>query len=299
MSQITASVVLYNTPELQLTRLLDSIAQSTIPVETYLIDNSPVPLGFSCAHFPRVTYLKVTENKGYGAGHNIALRKIIHNAAFHFVLNPDIYFGPAELEKMIGFMEHDPEIGQVMPKILYPDGNLQYLCKLLPTPVDLLVRRFSPEPFRKVIQHHSDRFELRFTRYESVMDVPCLSGCFMLLRTSALREIGLFDERFFMYLEDFDLTRRIHAQFRTVFFPGATVVHDHARESYKKPRALWNHIRSAMKYFNKWGWLLDAQRSDANRSTLQALSSQPHNPSPLTMPPKSSPPRPRKSDDCH
>jgi len=66
-------------------------------------------------------------------------------------------------------------------------------------------------------------------------------------------QIGFFDERFFMYPEDIDITRRMHTEFRTVFYPGATVVHDHARQSYKSMRALWVHLYNLVRYFNKMG----------------------------------------------
>jgi GT2 family glycosyltransferase len=91
----------------------------------------------------------------------------------------------------------------------------------------------------------------------------------MLFRTSALLQIGLFDERFFMYPEDIDITRRVNARFRTLFFPGATIVHDHGRDSYKNARALWVHMMNVVKYFNKWGWFHDPARSKVNRETLQ------------------------------
>ena len=268
MSEITASVVLYKTPESQLTRLLDCIARSSVQVNTYLIDNSPAPIDLPCFRVPDIIYIRAKANKGYGAGHNIALRAILDSSEFHFVLNPDIYFEPTELGKMIQFMRQDSAIGQLMPRVIYPDGSLQYLCKLLPTPADLFFRRFSFGLLKNFALRRNERYELRHTNYDQVMDIPNLSGCFMLLRTAALRRVGLFDERFFMYLEDFDLTRRVHAEFRTVFFPGATVLHDHARASYRSAQALWTHTRSAVRYFNKWGWLSDSQRSKFNREAL-------------------------------
>lgn len=222
-------------------------------------------------HLPNITYIKSEQNRGYGAGHNIALRKVLDGSDFHFVLNSDIYFEPMELEKMIQFMGQDPTIGHLMPRVIYPSGQLQYLCKLVPTPADLFLRRFSFTPFRDMTRRRSERFELRFTNYDETMDVPYLSGCFMLFRTAALRRIGIFDERFFMYPEDIDITRRMHAEFRTVFYPRATVIHDHARESYKSARALWVHVYNVAKYFNKWGWFHDPQRSRVNRKILEQL----------------------------
>jgi GT2 family glycosyltransferase len=271
MTKITASMVLYNTPAAQLERLLDCIGRSSVSPITYLIDNSPKALDHPCFHRPNVTYVRAERNNGYGAGHNIALRKVLDDSDFHFILNPDVHFEATELEKMIQFMEADPTIGHLMPKVIYPDGHLQYLCKLLPTPADLFLRRFSFAPLRGMTRRQSERFELRFTNYDKTMDVPFLSGCFMLFRTAALRKIGIFDEQFFLYAEDLDLARRMHAEFRTVFYPGATVVHDHARESYKSARALWVHIFSMAKYFNKWGWFYDPQRAKVNRDTLERL----------------------------
>ena len=271
MSTITASIVLYNTPESQLERLLDCIRGSSVELRTYVVDNSPTPVDFPCLHLPGVTYLRADTNRGYGAGHNIALRKILQTSEFHFVLNPDIYFDDTELEKMLHFIKQDSTIGQLMPRINYPDGSLQYLCKLLPTPADLFLRRFSFGLFRQSIRRRVESFELRFTNYNTVMDIPYLSGCFMLFRASALHKVGLFDERFFMYPEDIDITRRMHEEYRTVFYPEATVIHDHARESYKSAWALWVHISNLIKYFNKWGWILDPKRSKINRDTLQRL----------------------------
>ena len=269
--RITASIVLYNTPEAQLSRLLSCIEHAKIIQHVYLIDNSPVPADYGHYKLPWVSYIRSESNVGYGAGHNIALRTAIPSADFHFVLNPDIYFEPEELQKMIDRMKEDDSIGQLIPKVTYPDGSLQYLCKLVPTPVDLFFRRFLRGPLKALAKKKAEQFELRFTGYNREMDVPYLSGCFMLFRTSALRKIGLFDERFFMYPEDIDITRRMHAEYRTIFFPGATIVHDHAKESYKSKKMLWIHLTNLIKYFNKWGWFFDAERKKINAQTLKSL----------------------------
>jgi GT2 family glycosyltransferase len=271
MNKITASVVLYNTPETQLSRLLNCIELAKIIQHVYLIDNSPILANYDLYKLPWVTYIRSESNIGYGAGHNIALREAIISSEFHFVLNPDIYFDPQELPKMVGRMKEDDSIGQLMPKVIYPDGSLQYLCKLIPTPVDLFFRRFLRGPLKELARRKAEQFELRFTGYNREMDIPFLSGCFMLFRTSALKKIGLFDERFFMYSEDIDITRRMHSEYRTIFFPGATIVHHHAKESYKSKKMLWIHLTNLIKYFNKWGWLFDAERKKVNAWTLKSL----------------------------
>jgi GT2 family glycosyltransferase len=271
MIKISASIVLYNTAESQLEGVMRCIDNSNIVDRVFLIDNSPMRVESKIYNHPNVTYIKSKKNIGYGSGHNIAIREIIDQSEFHFVLNPDIFFEPSAIHQMIARMSQDESIGQLMPKVIYPDGRLQYLCKLIPTPMDLFERRFFRGPLKEIAQRKMEKFELRFTNYNREMDVPYLSGCFMLFRTSALKKIGLFDERFFMYPEDIDITRRMNAQFRTLFFPSATIVHDHAKESYKSKKMLWIHLTNLIKYFNKWGWVYDAERKKVNAHTLELL----------------------------
>lgn len=275
INRVTASIVLYKTPRDQLARLLECISNSGLIDTTYLIDNSPDPqigdMG-DLITLPSIVYLNSSDNVGYGAGHNIALRKEINNSSFHFILNPDITFESIEIRKMLTRVNGDATVGQLMPKVLYPDGNLQYLCKLIPTPFDLIFRRFLPKFFTPFIKPRLEKFELRFTGYDQEMDIPYLSGCFMLLRVDALRHVGIFDERFFMYPEDIDLTRRIHMSYRTIFFPNATIFHHHARDSYKSKKMLIIHALNIIKYFNKWGWFFDSSRRKINKQVLSSLN---------------------------
>ena len=118
------------------------------------------------------------------------------------------------------------------------------------------------------MQKRVEHFELRQFGYDKTMDVPYLSGCFMLLRSEALQKVGLFDERFFMYPEDIDLTRRIREHYRTVFYPKVSVIHNHAQGSYKDKKLLWIHIINLIKYFNKWGWWCDKKRKQINKETI-------------------------------
>jgi hypothetical protein len=269
-SKLSASIVLYNTPEHLLRKPYDSIIESGLAIELILVDNSPVPC-IEPSKFPFAHYTFTGRNAGYGQGHNIAIREIINSSTYHFVLNPDISFPPETLPTIIEFMDSDVTIGQVMPRVEYPDGEIQYLCKLVPTPWDLLVRRFSPSFLKPILKAQRHRFELRETGYQTTIDVPFLSGCFMALRVEGLKKVGLFDERFFMYAEDIDLTRRIAELYRTTYFPSVKITHDHARESYQNHRMLWIHIKNLCIYFNKWGWIFDKQRKRLNQRTLQAL----------------------------
>ncbi len=262
---INSSIVLFQHSTTEISPLIKTLKKSGVISEVFLIDNSPTP----SPEFENlsVTYIFTGKNLGYGAAHNIAIRKSIEqNIPYHLVINPDISFDLTILERIEDFMNNNSEIGHLMPKVFYPNGEIQYLCKLLPTPFDLIFRRFLPSAWS---QKRMEKFEMRETGYNRIMDVPYLSGCFMFLRTEALKEVGLFDERFFMYPEDIDLTRRIHKKYRTVFYPEVSIIHHHAQSSYLNLRMLWIHISNMIKYFNKWGWIFDNERRKINREILR------------------------------
>lgn len=258
---LNVSIVIYKQVWSEVASLIQTLKDSDLVNKIYIIDNSPT----SSAEFnqPGLCYFYTGKNLGYGAAHNIALRRSIsQKVTYHLVVNPDINFDSSILKTITLFMDANSAVGHLMPKVLYPNGELQYLCKLLPTPADLFVRRFLPASWN---EKKMRKFEMRDTGYSKVMDVPYLSGCFMFLRTEALEKVGLFDERFFMYPEDIDLTRRISQQYRTVFFPEVTVIHHHAKSSYTNGKLMLIHSWNLVRYFNKWGWIFDKERKAINR----------------------------------
>ncbi len=280
---ITASIVTYNNNLLDLEGILRSLLIS--PVEkVWIIDHSDE---FLCLEGELQEYMRKDEdyikhagrgfrleymkrsNKGYGCGHNIALRKAIEEGSqYHLVVNPDVWFGAEVIPALWRLMEQDESIAQVMPKVLFLNGSVQRLAKLLPAPLDLFGRFFLPH---WLIQQRNDKFELRHSGYDTMMNVPFLSGCFMFLRMSALQSEGLFDERFFMYMEDVDLTRRLHARYKTLFYPSVSIYHRFSRLSYHKWRLSLIHMSSVVKYFNKWGWVYDKERHRFNKRTLKEI----------------------------
>ncbi|WP_202923420.1 glycosyltransferase [Pontibacter pudoricolor] len=139
---ITASIVAYNNNRQVLLEAITSFLNTTLPVQLYLVDNSPTDVLRLLCVDERLVYIFNNKNIGFGAGHNIAMREALNKAPYHLVLNPDVYFEPGNLEKIYEFMNQHTDVGLLMPKILYPDGELQYLCKLLPTPLQFFERRF-------------------------------------------------------------------------------------------------------------------------------------------------------------
>lgn len=272
--KISISIVLYN-PDNRVLHTIQNVLDATKNFEfvLYLIDNSATNKFQNVINekfnSDKIVYIFNNKNIGFGAAHNIALRNEIDKATYHLILNPDVSFEETVLPTLVNFMETNKSVGSVMPKIIYPDGSIQYVAKLLPTPVDLIFKRFIPASF---IEKRMEQFQLKFTGYNKQMNVPYLSGCFMFLRMEALQSVGLFDERFFMYPEDIDLTRRIHQKYKTIFLPDVSVIHEHEQGSYKNFRLLKIHIINMIKYFNKWGWVFDKERRVVNKKVLNSLS---------------------------
>lgn len=271
MKDLSASIVAYKNPANILAQAIHSFLSSTLESKLFLIDNSPTDELKYLAYDPRIVYIFNGRNIGFGAAHNLSLRQVIDESRYHLVLNPDVYFDPGVVASLYRFMEENKEIGLTMPKVLYPDGKLQPVCKLLPSPKILIIRRFL-NFMHTCLKKENYRYELHQSGYDKIIDAPFLSGCFMFLRTEALKKVGLFDERFFLYTEDTDLSRRIHKHYRTVFYPGAVIYHYHERGSYKSVQLLWRNIRSAVKYFNKWGWTTDKERDYFNAKALMQFS---------------------------
>lgn len=269
---ITASIVLYNTDISQLRNVINSYVPSAERV-LYLIDNSEQEFDLNKLNMD-LTYIQYVfnnKNLGYGAGHNIAIRKAVEcNSKYHIILNPDIKFESDILNELEDFMENHTDVVYLLPKVIYPNGNLQYLCKLLPTPANLFLRRFSfPFVFFK---EYNDIYVLKHSGYNKIINPPCLSGCFMFLRLDIIKQYNIFfDERFFMYFEDFDLIRRLHRVGKTLFYPYVTIIHDHAHASYKSKKMLKLHVISAIKYFNKYGWFFDKERKNMNDIILKEI----------------------------
>lgn len=210
-------------------------------------------------------YLDPGRNLGFGAAHNLVLRSSVHRFDFHLVLNPDVRFGPEVLRGLATLWPQWDQPGVVTPLIRYPDGCIQYLCKRLPTPFDLLGRRFLPDALKRGLRFCFDRYEFRQADYLKPMEVPVLSGCFMWFDDRLLQALGGFDERFFLYLEDVDFCRRAAEMATNHHRPEFEIVHDYQKASYKSTSALQLHLRSAKAYFDKWGWWFDAGRTRLNR----------------------------------
>jgi GT2 family glycosyltransferase len=260
---IVASIVTYNNNVDILNQCIDSFLKTDLTVHLYISDNSPVDsIKHKIPNDKRITYIYNKKNLGFGKAHNKCINRAVNKSKYYIILNPDIYFDGQILKQLYDYLESNAEVGLLSPKIVYPDERLQLSCRLIPSPLDMFARRLpqGEKLFKRRIRKH----QFEDNSFDKNMEVPFLLGCFLMIRSSVLEKVGGFDERFFMYMEDLDLCRRVGNVSKIMFYAKAKIYHIYERASAKQTKLFFIHLKSMSKYFNKWGWFLDKDRSRIN-----------------------------------
>src|SRR5487761_1517761 len=185
MANLTVSAVVFDTELREIQFLLNQLSENKCVKRWVVVDNGSSDAIRDAVQGMGGIYVRPRKNLGFGGGHNLALKQLAGvEAPYHLILNPDIVFDGDALGRLADVMDSHPDVGLVMPKVLYPDGSNQYLCKLLPAPIDLVLRRFLPGPWKDRARKRTALYELRFLDSDTPAYVPSLSGCFMFARRS-------------------------------------------------------------------------------------------------------------------
>ena len=199
--------------------------------------------------------LKGHGNIGFGKGHNLVINSSTDK--YHLILNPDVELEPRCLIEGITFLEKNTEVAIASPFAVSADGKRQFLCKRFPAVTTLLVRGLLPNWLKKYFHRSLASYEMRDLSAELTCDtVPLVSGCFMLCRTENLHSVKGFDENYFMYFEDFDLSLRLGLSAKLAYLPSMRIKHfgGHAGRRGLKHFAMF--VRSGIRFFNTYGWRL-------------------------------------------
>ena len=265
MKKLSITLVLYNNDINIIKNTILCCLQDVNKENIYVVDNSTnFDLKIIESLF-KINYLK-NINRGFGHGHNQAFKKfnLVKNYKYNLILNPDITFKKNTLKNLIKFLDKRSDIGALMPKVLNIDGSLQFARRCLPSPLDLIYKRILPNS--KV----SKQYELKEFEPKAPIELIGICGCFMMLRLEVIKKTQLFDERFFMYFEDFDLARRISLYSKIIYYPLEKVFHTSERGHRKSLTLLFFLIQSAIKYFLKWGFK-DNYRKTTNEKLLKEV----------------------------
>ena len=247
---VSACVVTYNNQDCAKTAV-ETVVLNTknTALSMYVCDNNSTDRTIdSLKDIENVNIIRLPKNQGFGKAHNVVLDKI--DSKYHAVINPDIIINSDVISAIAEFMDENTDVVMATPKILNADGSEQHLPKLTPSFKYVLLGRLGAvfKPFKKYRDFYTKSNEHITKPYE----VDFCTGCFFVIRTDVFKKLGGFDDRFFMYFEDADITRRAKQYGKTVFLPQFSVTHMWERASAKKLKYLIIHLTSYFKYMIKW-----------------------------------------------
>jgi len=271
-NSLSLSIVLYNSPVEQVNTLVESLFSAIGRLREhyalgitsiYLIDNSDqiiVELKNITEnketfkkHQIILSYVQGHGNIGYGTAHNLILGEL--DSDFHLILNPDIILEDDALLRALEILINDKSIVMLSPSAVGPYGEKLHLCKRYPSALILLLRGFFPNKAKNLFRTRLAKYEMHeLEEADRAAKVLLASGCFMLVRTEALKKIEGFDKRYFLYFEDFDLSLRISKLGRLVYAPDVKIMHAGGKASKKGLWHIINFVKSGFRFFNTHGW---------------------------------------------
>jgi GT2 family glycosyltransferase len=200
--------------------------------------------------FPHVQLIKSEENLGFAKGNNVAIRKC--RGRYIALVNPDVIVFPGCLDALADFLDRNPRVGNVGPRVFNPDMTQQSTCRRFPT----LWNNFCSATRLESIFKGSSFFageHMFYFPHDHTLTVDVLVGCFSMIRREAFDEVGLLDEGLFMYGDDVDWCRRArNAGWHVVFYPGARAIHDRGKTTAPFPvRFAVAQQRSMLRYWSK------------------------------------------------
>jgi GT2 family glycosyltransferase len=235
-ADVSVIIVHHETPS-ELRRCLRALAASSgVTLDVFVIDNAsrgfdPLPL---MPDMPSLNVISNADNVGFATASNQGLRQA--SGRYALLLNPDTTVEPDTLATMVGYMDAHPHVGCTTARLLLPDGRLDLACRRsFPTPLRsfyrlALLSRLFPSS-RRFGQYNLTYLD---EQQESEIDSPC--GAFMLVRREAIEQVGLLDERYFMYGEDLDWSFRMKAAGWKVMYVPSAIAHHQKRASSRQSR---------------------------------------------------------------
>jgi len=203
-----------------------------------------------------IKFIKSPENLGYGRGHNLAAENSI--GEYVLIMNVDITVEKDTLQRLMDYMTKHKEIGILGPKLIYHNRDVQASCRRDMGFTDLAIKR---SPLRHIppFKNRCERYLMKDFDHKKTQEVDLLVGAFFLMKKDVFDEVGGFDPRYFLFMEDFDLCKKVRSRgYKIVYYPEVEAVHYHKRlsqggilEQFTK-KTFWLHVSSAIKYFWKW-----------------------------------------------
>jgi hypothetical protein len=203
-----------------------------------------------------ITLVHSGTNLGYGKANNLGVSYA--KGKYVLVLNPDISVEENTLQKMVDYMEHHHEVGLLGPQLYFFNGQIQDSCRRFMRPMDLIIKR-TPLRYMRFFAKRVEQYTMADFDHSKTQDVDLVTGACFIMPKTIFDKVGGFDKRYFLFMEDADLCRKVWvAGFKVVYFPEARALHYHKRLSggsflkSLRQKVFWIHVASAIKYFWKW-----------------------------------------------
>ncbi|MCF6349380.1 MAG: glycosyl transferase family 2 [Flavobacteriaceae bacterium] len=244
---ITATIVLYNEEINELSKTINSFLNTPLQKKLFLIDNSPKDKLRNKFNQPEIEYIFIGENIGFGSGHNTIINKIKDCSKYHLILNPDVSFESSIILNLIKTLEKEEELAMIAPKVIFPNGEHQYTCRKYPTVLEMISRKMG------IFKNYVNKREYKNLDLTKTFYPDFIHGCFQLYKTEDFVKINGFDERYFLYMEDVDICRKIDVLGKKkMYYPKEEITHILKKGSSKSIQLFIRHFLSSVKYFYKW-----------------------------------------------
>jgi len=201
----------------------------------------------------QINIVSSVDNIGYGKAHNLAILNSL--SKYHLILNPDVILSTDVLMIGLEYLEGNEDVAAINPKCFDDNNKVQYIAKTYPNLLVLLIRGVAPNFIKNIFVKKLSKYEVRkIVDKDTISEIEIMSGCFMLCRTEALKKINGFDDRFFLYFEDFALSIELRKLGKLMYIPSMKIIHLGGHAARKGMRHIFFFISSGFKFFNRYGW---------------------------------------------
>ena len=268
-SIVSATTVTYFS-ELELLRtLLNSLEVASkqlyqktgYSVHYYLVDNSEDEeyfkgLGRLCAQFGgtdslQLSIIRAHLNLGYSGGNNLVLDQLA--SAYHLIINPDVVIQPDAFCCALDYLDEDKNVVMLSPKVI-DHGRSSHVAKVYPDCLTLALRYLSLPSLNHYFSERLSRYECDHLSDTADNSIELAGGCFIVIRTEAFKQLRGFDDWFFMYFEDYDLSLRARKLGDIAYVPAVKITHAGGGVGRKNIRHHFYFAVSAIKFFSRYGW---------------------------------------------
>jgi len=201
----------------------------------------------------QINIVSSVDNIGYGKAHNLAILNSL--SKYHLILNPDVILSTDVLMIGLEYLEGNEDVAAINPKCFDDNNKVQYIAKTYPNLLVLLIRGVAPNFIKNIFVKKLSKYEVRkIVDKDTISEIEIMSGCFMLCRTEALKKINGFDDRFFLYFEDFALSIELRKLGKLMYIPSMKIIHLGGHAARKGMRHIFFFISSGFRFFNRYGW---------------------------------------------